>query len=50
MSLKGKVAIVTAGAMGIVVGYFLPADDTAMAALRRKGKPAARQVAAAHSM
>jgi hypothetical protein len=36
--------------MGIVVGYFLPADDTAMSALRRKPKPAARQVAAAHSM
>ena len=39
-----------AGAMGIVVGYFLPADDTAMSALRRKPKPTARQVAAAHSM
>jgi hypothetical protein len=24
------------GAMGIVVGYFVPADDTALAALRRK--------------
>ena len=34
------------GAMGIVVGYFLPADDSAMSALRRKSKPAARQVAA----
>jgi hypothetical protein len=34
------------GAMGIVVGYFLPANDTAMAGLRRKPKPAARQVAA----
>ena len=34
-----------AGAMGIVVGYFLPADDSAMSALRRKPKPAARQVA-----
>jgi hypothetical protein len=34
------------GAMGIVVGYFLPADDSAMSALRRKPKPAARQVAA----
>jgi hypothetical protein len=33
------------GAMGIVVGYFLPADDSAMSALRRKPKPAARQVA-----
>ena len=37
------------GAMGIVVGYFLPADDSAMSALRRKPKPAARQVAAAAS-
>jgi hypothetical protein len=36
-----------AGAMGIVVGYFLPADDTAMSALRRKPKPATHQVAAA---
>src|SRR5712664_1631723 len=35
------------GAMGIVVGYFLPADDSAMSALRRRPKPAARQVAAA---
>ena len=35
------------GAMGIVVGYFLPADDSAMSALRRKPKPVARQVAAA---
>jgi hypothetical protein len=34
------------GAMGIVVGYFLPADDSPMSALRRKPKPAARQVAA----
>ena len=31
------------GAMGIVVGYFVPADDRAMAALRRK--PAARHLA-----
>jgi hypothetical protein len=39
------------GAMGIVVGYFLPADDSAMSALRRKPKPAAHQVAAAsHEM
>jgi hypothetical protein len=39
------------GAMGIVVGYFLPADDSAMSALRRKPKLAARQVAAAsHDM
>jgi hypothetical protein len=36
-----------AGAMGIVVGYFLPADDSLMSALRRKPKPAGRQVAAA---
>ena len=35
-----------AGAMGIVVGYFLPADDSAMAALRHKAKPAGRQIAA----
>ncbi len=35
------------GAMGIVVGYFVPADDSAMAALRRKPKPASKQVAAA---
>jgi hypothetical protein len=35
-----------AGAMGIVVGYFLPADDSAMSALRRKPKPATHQVAA----
>ncbi len=35
-----------AGAMGIVVGYFVPADDTAMTALRRKPKPAAKQIAA----
>ena len=34
------------GAMGIVVGYFVPDDDAAMAALRRKPKPAGRQVAA----
>src|SRR5882762_797033 len=37
-----------AGAMGIVVGYFLPADDSGMSALRRKPKPATRQVAATH--
>ena len=36
-----------AGAMGIVVGYFLPADDSAMSALRRKPKAIAHQVAAA---
>ena len=35
------------GAMGIVVGYFVPANDTAMAALRRKPKSAAKQIAAA---
>src|SRR6202171_1083176 len=35
------------GAMGIVVGYFVPANDTAMAALRRKPKSAAQQIAAA---
>jgi hypothetical protein len=28
------------GAMGIAVGYFVPADDTKMAGLRRKAKPA----------
>jgi len=37
-----------AGAMGIVVGYFLPADDSGMSALRRKPKPTTRQVAATH--
>ena len=36
-----------AGAMGIVVGYFLPADNTAMSGMRRKPKPAAHQVASA---
>ncbi len=35
-----------AGAMGIVVGYFAPADDSVMAALRRKAKPASKQIAA----
>ena len=39
--------LLPSGAMGIVVGYFVPADDTAMAALRRKPKPAAKQIAAA---
>jgi hypothetical protein len=29
------------GAMGIVVGYFVPTDDSAMAGLRRQPKPAA---------
>src|SRR5579859_7781210 len=37
------------GAMGIVVGYFLPADDSAMSALRRKPKPPTHQVAVATS-
>jgi len=36
-----------AGAMGIVVGYFVPADDSRMAALRRKPKPATKQMASA---
>jgi hypothetical protein len=35
------------GAMGIVVGYFVPTNDSLMSALRRKPKPAPRQVAAA---
>jgi hypothetical protein len=35
-----------AGAMGIVVGYFLPSDDNAMSALRRKPQPVNHQVAA----
>lgn len=34
------------GAMGIVVGYFVPTDDAAMAGLRRKSKPSAGQLAA----
>jgi hypothetical protein len=29
------------GAMGIVVGYFVPADDAPMARLRRNGKASA---------
>jgi hypothetical protein len=33
------------GAMGIVVGYFVPADDTLMAALRRTPKPASHHMA-----
>ena len=33
------------GAMGIIVGYFVPDDDTQMASLRRKAKPASRQTA-----
>jgi hypothetical protein len=28
--------LLRSGAMGIVVGYFVPADDPAMSALRRK--------------
>ena len=39
---------IPAGAMGIVVGYFLPADDSAMSALRRRPKPTTHQVAATH--
>jgi hypothetical protein len=35
--------LLRAGAMGIVVGYFVPADDSAMAVLRRK--PAAHHMA-----
>jgi hypothetical protein len=34
------------GAMGIVVGYFVPTDDTALAALRRSPKPTMKTVAA----
>jgi hypothetical protein len=34
------------GAMGIVVGYFVPDDDTQMASLRRKAKPASPHTAA----
>ncbi len=34
------------GAMGIVVGYFAPDDETQMASLRRKTKPASRQTTA----
>jgi hypothetical protein len=34
------------GAMGIIVGYFVPDDDTQMASLRRKPRPASRQAAA----
>ena len=34
------------GAMGIVVGYFVPDDDTQMASLRRKPKHASHQTAA----
>jgi hypothetical protein len=35
------------GAMGIVVGYFVPNDDSAMAALRRNPKPSATKAVAA---
>ena len=34
------------GAMGIVVGYFVPDDDTQMASLRRKAKPVSRTLEA----
>jgi hypothetical protein len=34
------------GAMGIVVGYFVPDDNTQLASLRRKAKPASGQTAA----
>jgi hypothetical protein len=37
-----------AGAMGIVVGYFLPGDDSAMSALRRKPKPATQVAVTTH--
>jgi hypothetical protein len=33
------------GAMGIVVGYFVPADDAMMTALRRTPKPQPHQMA-----
>jgi len=36
------------GAMGIAVGYFVPADDRAMAALRRKAKPTHAMAAMSH--
>jgi hypothetical protein len=36
------------GAMGIAVGYFVPADDKAMAALRRKAKPVHDMAAMSH--
>jgi len=36
------------GAMGIAVGYFVPANDKAMAALRRKAKPAHDMAAMSH--
>jgi hypothetical protein len=37
-----------AGAMGIVVGYFLPADDSTMSPLRRKLQPTTCQAATTH--
>ncbi len=36
------------GAMGIAVGYFVPADDKVMAALRRKTKPTHGMAAMSH--
>ena len=36
------------GAMGIAVGYFVPSDETKMAALRRKSKPAHDMAAMSH--
>jgi len=36
------------GAMGIAVGYFVPADDKVMGALRRKAKPAHDMAATPH--
>ena len=38
--------LLRAGAMGIIVGYFVPDDDMQMASLRRKAKPGSRQTAA----
>ena len=37
------------GAMGIVVGYFVPADDSAMAVLRRHPKPVVAKAVSAKS-
>ena len=34
------------GAMGIVVGYFVPQDDTQMVSLRRSAEPPSRQTGA----
>jgi hypothetical protein len=45
-NVTGKV--LPAGAMGIVVGYFLPAHDSAMSTLRRKPKPATQVAATTH--